>query len=414
MLRRPLHRSDLVWLGLIVAALALQWLLPDFRADVPTDSFRTGPRGRKALYLIADRLDYSVSRNFNSLATLLRRHEGYESDTALLLLGPARAPTEREWQSLAAFVGAGGSLVFAASSDEPKFDARPFNVSGKELKRPVNIDGKGTPLSLDLGDLQGKFSWQSRGELTAPGAQELVAADKSIQAVAKSHGAGTAVFVATDRPFDNRSLTWPDNAVLAVRLLEAAGWRENLTFDESLNVSGTPKVVALLLDRPLRPFTLHLFALLAAFGWWRSRRFGPLLPPAVSARSDIVAHADAVGMLYYRARDGHPPLRAYLSQLTSSLKIRRLSGSREDRVLDPIARRLGRTVDDVKNTLRRANAAAKGTSTNGTPPAKLDRAAAAKQIGRLAKIRRAARKTSNGRTDRATPHLLSPDAITTE
>lgn len=396
MLRRPLNRSDLFWLGLIVGAVALQWLLPDFRANVSTDSFHTGPRGKKAFYLLTTELDYDASRSFVPLPTLLRRHEGFEEETALLMLGPARSPTDREWEALASFVYAGGSLLFAASSDEPKFDAGPFDVAGKELKNPVNVDGSGNDkVQADLGDLEGKFSWQSRGELDAPDAQEIIVADEKLQAVSIAHGSGTAVFVATDRPFDNRSLTWPDNAALAFRLFEtAAGSRWGVVVDESLNVSGTPKVVALLLDRPLRPFTLHLVAILAAFGWWRSRRFGPLLPPILSARSDIVAHADAVGMLHYKTRDGRMPLRYYLQQLTSELKLRRLSGPREDRILDAVARRLGRSADDVRGALRKANAAARS---GDAAEAKLDRATAAKHIRRLAKIRRASRRTVNGK-----------------
>ncbi len=321
----------------------------------------------------------------------------------VLLLGPARVPTDREWEALDAFVTAGGALLFAASSDEPEFEAGPFGVSGKELDKPINIDGAGDKtVQADLGDLAGTFSWQSRGELVAPEAAQVVVADGKVQAVSVDRGAGTALFVATDRPFDNRSLTWPDNASLAFRLFEsAAGPRWEATIDESLNVSGTPKVVALLLDRPLRPFTLHLFTLLAAFGWWRSRRFGPLLPPSVPTRSDIVAHADAVGMLHYKTRDGRMSLRYYLHQLTSELKLRRLSGTREDRILAPIARRMNRQVEDVKGTLRKANAAAKGTDAAPGEKPKLDRAIAAKHIRRLAKVRRAARRTSGAVTARS-------------
>lgn len=380
--RSSLHRSDLLWLGVIVAALALHWLLPEFRADRPTDSFRAGPRGKKALYLLADRLDYAVSRNFDSLASVTRRFAGSEGDVVLLLLGPARNPSEREWATLASFVEAGGGLVFAPSSDEPAFEATPFQVSAKELDRTLDVDGKSNPIQVELGGLQGQFSWQSRGELLAPGDTKLIVADGTVQAVAQRRGYGTAVFVAADRPFDNVSLTWPDNAVLAFRLVEAAGYRGEAIFDESLNVSGTPKVVELLLDRPLRSFTLHVFVVLGIFGWWRSRRFGPLLPPSVSSRSDIIAHANAVGMLHYKTRDGRTALRYYLHQLLRQLKLAKLTGVREERILDPISRRLGRTTDDVRKAFRQAKAALKKE--------KLDRQTAAKHIRRLAKVRRAA------------------------
>lgn len=383
MIRRSLYRSDLMWLGLIVAAIAAHWLLPNFQSDVPTNSFRTGPRGKKAFYLIADRLEYLVSRNFQPLPRLLRSYAGSESETVLILLGPARMPTPAEWEGLASFVEAGGALLFAAPVDDPIFDAKPFNVASKELKKPLSADGA-TPVQLDLGNLKGKFSWQSTAELLAPEATHSVVVDGSVQAVTQTMGSGVAIFVATDRPFDNRVLTWPDNALLAFRLLEASGYRSEAIFDESLNTSGTPKVVAILLDQPLRPLTLHLFVVLAAFGWWGSRRFGPLLPPSVGARSDIVAHADAVGMLQYKARDGRAPLRYYLHQLRTELKLRKLSGTREDRILDPIARRLNRPIGDIRNAFKQAAVALKSE--------KLDRATAAKQIRRLAKIRSASRQ----------------------
>ena len=383
--RWSLHRSDLLWLGVILAAVAMHWLLPDFRSDRPTDSFRSGPRGKKALYLLTDRLDYTVSRNFDSLSTLTRRFVGAEDDVVLLLLGPARNPSKQEWEILASFVEAGGGLVFAPSSDEPAFDATPFDITAKELDRTLEVDGSENPIQVDLGRLSGKFSWQSRGELLAPGDAKLVVADGTVQGVAQRRGLGTAIFVATDRPFDNFSLTWPDNAVLAFRLLEAAGYRGTAIFDESLNVTGTPKVVELLLDRPLRSFTLHVFVVLGIFGWWHSRRFGPLLPPSAATRSDIVAHADAVGMLHYKTRDGRTALRYYLHQLMRQLKIAKLSGVREERILEPIARRLGRSTDEVRKAIRQANAALKKE--------KLDRPTAAKHIRRLSRIRRAAAST---------------------
>ena len=360
----------------------MHWLLPDFRSEIATDSYRTGPRGKKAIFLMANSLDYGVSRNFDSLSTLLQRYEGFEHEAVLLLLGPARTPSPAEWDAIATFVASGGAIIFSPSSDEPDFDAKPFSVSGKELDRVLDLDGK-TPIQVELGGLQGTFSWRSSGELSAgDNAAALVKADGTTQAVAMQHGQGTAVFVATDRPFDNHALTWPDNAVLAFRLLEVAGYREQAIFDESLNVSGTPKVVALLLDRPLRAFTLQTFALLAVFGWWRSRRFGPLLPQSIEARSDIVAHADAVGMLHYKTRDGRTALRYYLHQLTRQLKLKKLTGVRENRILEPIARSLGRSNEDVRKAFRQANAALKRE--------KLDRASAAKHIRRLSKIRRAA------------------------
>ena len=387
MTRRPFHRGDLRWLFLLIGALVLPWVLPNLQPRVPSDSYQTGPLGKKALYRISERIGwFEVSRNLDSLGILLDSHAGYESEVMLLFLGPARAPTEREWERLLEFVSDGGAFVYAVPRDATKFDAPPFGVSAAELDDPIRLaDEEDASLETDLGELDGSFSWRSTWEWESSAGAPLVTIDDSVQALLVERGQGAAVFVATAAPFENYTLTWPDNTVLAMRLIERAGPRPVLIFDERLNASGIPKVVAILLDPPLRAMSLHLLAGLCVFGWWGSRRFGPVLPPHEGKRSDIVAHADAVGMLHYKSRNSAAVLKLYLRQLQAALKLRKLNGTRERRILEPIARRRGHTVEDVKAVFRQAIAAAKQED--------LDRATSAKLIRRLAKIRRAAKRS---------------------
>ena len=389
MTRRPFHRSDARWLCLLIGVLILPWVLPDLRPRVPTDSYQSGPRGKKGLYRVAEQVGwFDVSRNFDSLGVLLDSYAGSESDIALLFLGPTRTPTEREWARLLEFVEAGGAFVYAVSGEAEEFEADVFNIRAVELDEPINLaEDQDATLETNLGDLEGRFSWSSHLAWDSPPGTPLVTINDSVQAVMIERGSGRAIFVASDAPFGNYTLTWPDNAVLAMRLIERAGPRFRLVFDERLNASGVPKVVAILLDPPLRALSLHLLAGLAVFGWWNSRRFGPLLPPHEGTRSDIVAHADAVGILHYKSRNSAAVLRIYLQQLRATLRLRKLGGTREQRILEPVARRRGHSVEDVKNTFRQAIAASKQED--------LDRPTAAKQIRRLAKIRRAARKSSS-------------------
>ncbi|MEX2286741.1 MAG: hypothetical protein WD648_06605, partial [Planctomycetaceae bacterium] len=145
----------------------------------------------------------------------------------------------------------------------------------------------------------------------------------------------------------------------------------------------------------LRPLSVQLLIGLVIFGWWRSRRFGPIAPVAVSARHNIVDHTDALGSLYYRTRDGLGVLRSYLRQLAWELRLKHSKG-REAAVLAPIAARLGKTVEEIGQEFRDASNAARGKQ--------LDRAVAAGFIRRLATIRRAAVEAGIARTRGSRPN----------
>ena len=196
--------------------------------------------------------------------------------------------------------------------------------------------------------------------------------------------------IASDFVFSNQSLAWDDhaNAVLTTRLLEATGPSEEIWFDESLNASGTPKIVGILLDPALRPLFVQFLIGLVLFGWRDSRRFGPLEPETVAARHNIVDHTDAVGILLYRRTNGTEVLRAYMQQLVFDLKLRYMKG-REDRVLAPIARRLGITTQHLRDEFR--------TVRDLVQSGQVNRQTAALWIRRMAIVRQAA--TQRGRTD---------------
>jgi hypothetical protein len=211
----------------------------------------------------------------------------------------------------------------------------------------------------------------------------------TVQAVVQEHGYGRVIVVATDFPFSNQSLAWEDNSVLAFALILARPGNPiqpqppvaRMALDESLNATGIPKVAGVLLDPRLRPLTIQLGTLGLVFAWWRSRRFGPLLPPPVPPRRNIVDHTDALGVHAYRTKDGAGVLRAYLHQLRMELKLRGPLAN-EDRVLEPIARRLRRSPEFIKTFLERAEQA--------TTAKRLKRRHAAEFIRRLAILRAAA------------------------
>jgi len=150
-------------------------------------------------------------------------------------------------------------------------------------------------------------------------------------------------------------------------------------FDESLNASGTPQVVGLLLDPHLRPLTIQVLVLLIVFGWRGGRRFGGLLPKGAGARHNLSDHTDALGNLYYKTKNGVGALSAYLEQLKRQLRLH-LTTQRDARALWPLAQRSGMPVEEVKTLLSEAEALAERPA--------LKRRDAAAMIIRLSKLRK--------------------------
>jgi len=282
------------------------------------------------------------------------------------------------------WVQGGGSLLVAARSGS----------GGKKLELEIpDLDvavkrNSGAFETVDIDTLamtEGKFIWQSGGEIDTSGTnglERLVETDDTVQAVGLPYGNGYVVVVASDFVFSNHSLAWSDysNAELAIRLLDSADAGGKIVIDESLNASGTPKVVGLMLEPFLWPVTVQLLIALLLFAWWRSRQFGAVLPRSVGARHNIVDHTDTLGMLYFKSGSGAAPLKSYLKQLESVLRMSSVKGA-EERALAPIAARMEKSVEAIRKVFDRARQYAESGH--------LDRKTAGRVIHRLALIRRA-------------------------
>jgi hypothetical protein len=422
--------SSAVWLAVLGAVLALHVWFPHVDAGPLNDTYNVDVGGRNAFYQYAKRLQsrgalVAADRNHESLASLL---DGYGPDTTLCLLGPARYPTPREWKSLLEWVRSGGKLLVAARWEEAELTVPEVNVHVKSTKPKVEVDlfgsgrlrkGKheksaddsaekvekteknaeqdrggeskpdsskpvrpGGPLWTSL-LADANFTWKTDGVIEAPGTEVLVKTGESPQAVRLYHGRGTIVLLATDYIFSNAALYERErhNGLLAVKLLQAAGTSDKILFDESLNATGTPRVVGVLFDPALRPATVQLLVILVVFGWQGSRRFGSLLPVAAPARHDVADHTNSLGNLYYKAHHSKGVLREYLEQLRTELRLR-FSRGHAERALRPIADRARMSVEEVQRLLAAAEASA------GRP--RLTRREAAFFIRRLAQLRQAA------------------------
>ena len=399
-----------LWLLVLVLLLSLHFWYPNLGTAPVHSSYNTGAQGRKAFYLLSDRFFFDVRRLTTTLNSVTDETESYDfydddPDTTLCLLGPARYPTESEWDDLLEWVRAGGALLIAARDEHPAFaidalgievesldddknDKKPDDTGSKEKKEEETEQADARPVRTRLMS-NADLTWKSRGRIVAPPAADVLLEHAgTIQAVGYDHGHGRVVVVASPFVFTNQSLAWGENGVLASRLLEnAAPDHSYILFDESLNRSGTPKAVGLLLDPFLWPVTVQLCILLLLFAWSNNSRFGPRHALAVEARRNIVDHTDTIGSLYYRSRNGSAVLRSYLRQLVVELHLKHFRG-REEQVLAPIARRMNADVAQIKKVLT-------GSANLGKNP-RAGRKQVAACIRKLARIRRAARQARRG------------------
>ncbi|MFQ5732491.1 MAG: DUF4350 domain-containing protein [Planctomycetaceae bacterium] len=382
-------RTDLTWSAVLILLLVGHFWFPQFGTGRGHDSYSIDAEGKKAFYRLVqadpEGHNHSTRRNTDPLARVLNPHtfSSRMREPVLCLLGPARYPNAAEWDALLKWVSSGGRLIVAARDAKPEFAIEDLGVKVVRLRNEFDADSDQIDTNLIH---RGHIVWKSRARIVATArSRSRLSARNSTQVVSCDHGSGVVVVVATDFPFSNEAIAYADysNAVLALRMLEAAGHAEDneFIFDESLNASGTPKAVGLLLNPLFKPLSVQMLMGVVLFCWWRSRRFGPLLPPQTVARRNIVDHTDSVGLLLFRAGDGTTALRAYLRQLFAELKMKAHKG-REDRVIDPLAHRLGKSSDSIKRLLQRAVQATK-TET-------LDRREAAYLLRQLAVVRRAA------------------------
>lgn len=400
--------KSLPWLVALALALGLQIWFPKVDSGRLNDTWNVDVGGRNALYRFADRRFGSVTRSTKPLPRLMA---DLPPDSVVCILGPARNPTAREWESLIQWIARGGRVLYAARWESPdvqipvvglgvtattgtrpgllggwppsggKPSPSPVNDKPPGVTPPQDLDKPGgvapaapprVPSKTDSADastaavtqkplltLSGT-SWESTGRIDGSDAELLLGGTGNRQAVRKSYGLGTLVVVASDNIFSNRSLydRQTKNGVLASRLLEAAGARQgsHVVFDESLNATGTPRVVGLLLAPLLRPITVQIALLLILFAWSGSFRFGTALPPALPARHNVTDHTNALGNLYWRSGNGIVPISSYHEQLLADLRLGVRRG-KATRSLESVASRAHMPVDDVRRLLEVAGEA---------------------------------------------------------
>ncbi len=350
-------RPEFGWLALASFVLLLGvWWLPG-SDTLSTDSYSVTHGGKKAFFKVLRAFEAETAREQERLVNPLK------SAGTLMVLGPARYPSEAEWTQLAGEVADGMTLVFATSPyGKTDVDLKPFGVkvvyskseSKREIKSGSSLNEKaeaedsaqesdeaskenaaeetfddfmarlrrrGASAKTEL--VAEPVNWIGAGHLTiASNSAEVLLTVNDEPCVARvRYGNGAIVVCSSDEIFSNAAMLDPNRALLAYRIVERAGLQAPILFDESLNISGVPKVFGSLFAPAIRPITLQLFLILVLFGWAGSRRFGPVAPSIDKPRRSIVEHAEALGSLYYRAAAGAVVLSRWLEHLRWELRL---------------------------------------------------------------------------------------------
>ncbi|MFM8584433.1 MAG: DUF4350 domain-containing protein [Planctomycetaceae bacterium] len=396
--------STLLWFVPLLLLLWLQVRFPQIVDPQVNDSFNVDWGGRNVIFQYCQRRT-TTDRNFQPLDRTL---QAIPTDHLLVFLGPSRALTPSEQQELSRWIQLGGRVLYAAPFTKPQTSLPFLGLEVRSFQDPSantlpsafsNLVPQLPPqLPPEVADNTGELSldsvdWQAYGHLVSTGpqpARRWLTNTSGLHAAEWTLGRGRMLVVSSDYLFSNASLAERSkrNGVLAIQLLELAGrpldsaapgaLPPRVVFDESLNETGAPRTVALLLTPLLRPLTLQAMLLWWLFAWQGSQRFGRALPPVLTFRRRISDHTDALGNLYWRSGNAVRPLRAYITQLFNDLKLvgRQVTPQR----LQTLSARSGVEVAEIERLL--------------TLPDEVDQQAAvlpadaARMIRRLARLRK--------------------------
>lgn len=309
---KPLPRDSWLAIGLFLA-LAVVMFITYARQQPetvpPLASFSNQPDGARALWLWLQELGYTVDN-----AAPTRYAPPAETDL-LLILEPTEFITDAAWESLTAWVEAGGTLLVAGDrylitpwAEQFDFDRADWQAglvtTTLLVQHPLLLS---PPLSQQPGVIPDMGTLQSERDDFVVHAATLAGPT----VVAFAQGQGQVILSTTSYPFTNQGLRAPGLADLVLNLVSLAGAPGRVWFDEwHHGVRGAESASS--------PVGIHnwlratvagraiLLALGIVFGalLLRGRNFGRPLPlPQQLVRRNPLEYVTAIANLQRRA--GH-------------------------------------------------------------------------------------------------------------
>ncbi len=283
-------------------------------SDTPLDSASTRPLGAKAFRLWLDEMGYSTSdRTLTNFAPPI-------DSTIVLMLEPTVPVTNREMETLEAWIEAGGTLFVTGDGDVVRQVAGYFDVANVTV---FAIDAPVTALHPRLHTLA---QWDTRtlspNIIFEPQMDEfipLLAIEDGLVALAIPMGEGMVQLSALDAPFANYAIE--ENAELALNLLAFSGAIDEgtLWFDEwhhGVRTLVNPDAIigpsAWLRQTRAGQALIYVGGLLFVMLLWQGRRFGRPIPlKTQQTRRAPLEYVTAIANLNRRADNRSAVLNEY-------------------------------------------------------------------------------------------------------
>lgn len=328
------HRAAAI--AAVVLLFLLAMLFAPQRRDVldsRPSSFLSTPGGAKALFLTLQELGVPVERRVAPMVAT-------PMAGPLALLAPTLPPSDAELEALAAWVDAGGTLLYAGEPGDRVLPALGIPAPAPiGEKRSAGAPETGAhPWLLDVTEVH-DFRYVFRDSTGAPPAEAtplLVTAAGDVVVAVWRRGEGRVVAWADPTPLLNRALRESGAALLFARVAASAATPEApLAFDEyhhGFRGDGHPARATLRFLAETRPghAALQLLAMGLGALVLAGARFGAPVPTPAPRRRSPLEHVDALAELYRRAGARGNARRLLLAQLARRLGRRPPQGTDDE------------------------------------------------------------------------------------
>jgi hypothetical protein len=343
-----------------MGAIAFESPTGESEGESIPSTYYSSPGGARAAYLLLQELHYNVQRWERSPLELPPDAAG----SILILADPSDSPSAEEHQALQSFVEAGGQVLFTGRQVEAFFDDA--HIGDYEDGTPSQTYAADLPSALTRGAPSVTLGPEALWGEAKPSETPLYSDGDADVIVSWRMGAGRVLWWAGPTPLTNAGISQSGNMNLFLDAMNVPAANSanaapvQIYWDEYFHGERS-SLWSYMQNTPVAWGVLQLGVLGVGVLFTFSRRSGPTVLPANVSRLSPLEFVDTLGGLYERAK-AEPALVGIVYQRFRTLLTRqlRLASTTDDATLENAIRsRLGRQLEGLPETLRRAAAASR-------------------------------------------------------